>query len=308
MRFSIFQDSAVGGRHNNQDRMGYAFTRDCIMMVVADGLGGHFGGEIAAQITTRVIAEQFEMFAKPNLRDPEFFLSAALKTAHREILSETIEKQYPDTPRTTVAACVIQDGFAWWAHAGDSRCYLYRGDLLKQRTRDHSKLETLVSLGLLSPNQTEGHPDRNKVLNCLGIEIEPMIEVSQPIALVPGDIILLCSDGVWSAGGDQQYGAGLKQRSLSESLPELIAQSIQKNGRTADNATAVALIWEQPDGLSLPTDISSDWLPKGAVTSTILATIPDSPADVSHLSDDEIQKTIDEIRTAIAAVDNKPRR
>jgi PPM family protein phosphatase len=308
MRFSIFQDSAVGGRANNQDRMGYAFTRDCIMMVVADGLGGHFGGEIAAQITTKIIAEQFEMFAKPNLRDPGFFLAAALKTAHREILSETIEKQYPDTPRTTVAACVIQDGFAWWAHAGDSRCYLYRDGLLKTRTRDHSKLETLVSLGLLDPSQTERHPDRNKVLNCLGIEIEPIIEVSQPMALQAGDLILLCSDGVWSAGGDQQFAVGLKQRNLSESLPHLVHECIEKNGRTADNATAVALIWEQPDGLTVPTDISSDWLPKGAVTSTILACAPEAAADVSHLSDDEIQKTIDEIRTAIASVDSKPRR
>jgi PPM family protein phosphatase len=306
MKFSIFQDSAVGGRQNNQDRMGYCFTREAVLMVVADGLGGHFGGEIAAEITVRAIASQFEANAKPSLKDPALFLTQAIGSAHREILAQTIEHQYPDTPRTTVAVCVVQGGTAWWAHAGDSRCYLYRGGRFVSRTRDHSKLETMISLGLLDPAASNSHPDRNKVLNCLGIEIEPLVEVSRPFTLQPSDLLLLCSDGVWSAGSDEEYGKRLLEMPLAASLPSLIQWSIKTNGKFADNATGLALQWEPNEALTAPTEISSDWLPDGAVTTTVLAELDRNAAPVS-LSDEEIENTIGEIRKAIASVKDKQR-
>jgi PPM family protein phosphatase len=306
MKFSIFQDSAVGGRQNNQDRMGYCFTREAVLMVVADGLGGHFGGEIAAEITVRAIAAQFEANAKPSLGDPALFLTQAIGSAHREILAQTIEHQYPDTPRTTVAVCVIQGGKAWWAHAGDSRCYLYRGGRLANRTRDHSKLETMISLGLLDQSESNSHPDRNKVLNCLGIEIEPLVEVSRPINLQPSDLFFLCTDGVWSAGSDDGYGKRLLDMPLAASLPNLIQWSVKTNGKFADNATGLALQWEPNDALATPTEISSDWLPDGAVTTTVLAEIDRNSVPVS-LTDEEIEDTIGEIRKAIAGLKDKKR-
>lgn len=304
MKFSIFQDSAVGGRQNNQDRMGYCFTRDAVLMIVADGLGGHFGGEIAAEITVRAIASAFEANAKPTLPDPALFLTQAIGSAHREILAQTLEHNYPDTPRTTVAVCVIQNGTAWWAHAGDSRCYLYRGGRFVNRTRDHSKLETMISLGLLDSAASNSHPDRNKVLNCLGIEIEPLVEVSRPIALQPTDILLLCSDGVWSAGQDEEFGTRLLDMPLAAALPNLIQWSVQTNGKFADNATAVALQWEPRDTLRVPTEISSDWLPDGAITTTVMADADRSATPVS-LTEEEIESTIGEIRKAIANVNDK---
>ncbi len=304
MKFSIFQDTAVGGRQNNQDRMGYCFTREAVLMVVADGLGGHFGGEIAAEITVRAIAAQFEANAKPTLADPALFLTQAIGSAHREILAQTIEHQYPDTPRTTVAVCIVQNATAWWAHAGDSRGYLFRAGRYSNRTRDHSKLETMISLGLMDPAMSNTHPDRNKVLNCLGIEIEPLVEVSRPFALQPSDLILLCTDGVWSAGSDEEFGKRLLEMPLAASLPSLIQWSIKTNGKFADNATAVALQWEPNEALSAPTEISSDWLPDGAVTTTILADLDRGITPVS-LTEEEIENTIGEIRKAIASVKKK---
>lgn len=308
MRFSIFQDSSVGGRANNQDRMGYAFTRDSLLMLVADGLGGHFGGEIAAHIAVQVIAEQFQHAAKPAIDSPELFLKLAFSAAHQEIIQQSVEHAYPETPRTTVAACLIQDGMVWFAHAGDSRCYLFRGDQPKFRTRDHSKLETLIAIGALHPSQAENHPDRNKVLNCLGIEIEPLVEVSQPIALQSGDLIFVCTDGVWSSGDDDQFAKKLIKNSLNVTLPNLLAECVQRNGKHADNATAIAMIWEYADSLKAPTDISSDWLPEGALTTNLISKFPQATGPMSDnttLSDEEIEKTIDEIRNAIAAIDAK---
>ncbi len=298
MRFAIFQDSSIGMRPNNQDRMGYAFTRECLLMIVADGLGGHFGGEIAAQLAVEVLAERFNAEAKPKLTNPAEFLRAGFMDIHREILNRTIDNNYPETPRTTAVACVVQDDHVTWAHAGDSRFYWYRNGELKQRTRDHSKLENMLSLGLLDPSDADGHPDRNKVLNCLGIDMEPVIEVSDTHPLKPGDVLLLCTDGVWAAGGDHAYGQLLKIGPLNSTLPQMIQASVRSNGRLADNATAVAMIWEGDSDSAL--DWSSD---------TTFSTIIKEPLtgaahehDQQPLSEEEIEQTIEEIQRAIASV------
>jgi PPM family protein phosphatase len=285
--------------------MGYSFTSDCLMMAVADGLGGHFGGDIAAELTLRNLAQQFQTFAKPNLRDPAFFLEAGLLSSHRQILSDTIENHYPESPRTTIAACVIQNGQMWCAHAGDTRVYLVRNGKVHARTRDHSKVETLVSLGLLSPDQVETHPDRNKVLNCLGTELEPLIEISHPIDLVSGDLILLCSDGLWGALAENVWIEDLIASPLPHSLPSVLAKAVSRGGRHADNATALAIVWEQADPLLVPTDISSSWLPDGAITTTITMGADNQSAAAKPISEDELKKAVEEIRNAIAAQDKK---
>ena len=307
MRFSIFQDSSIGGRQINQDRMGYCFTRDSLAMVVADGLGGHFRGEIAADMVTRSFAVQFQALAKTQLREPAFFLTAALTTAHREILAESLEKQYTETPRTTVAAAVVQDGKLWTAHAGDSRVYLFRKGKLVHRTRDHSKVQTLVTLGLISAEEALYHPDRNKVLNCLGTDLEPLIEVSEPIELKPADLIVLCSDGFWGPLAETRMWQGMLAGTLQDTLPHLIQESVLAGGRSPDNSTAVAMLWEQPDPMDIPSDISSDWLPNGALTTTIHLSAADALAsDVAPaMTDEEMQRTIDEIRDAIALSEAK---
>jgi protein phosphatase len=101
MRFSIFQDTALGHRALNQDRMGYVFTRDTLLMVVADGMGGHDRGEVAAQIALQAPAAWFRQQAKVPLADPAQFLQAALGRAHREILDYQFRHDMPEPPRTT---------------------------------------------------------------------------------------------------------------------------------------------------------------------------------------------------------------
>ena len=113
MRFSIFQDTDIGARSINQDRMGYCFTRESVLMVVADGMGGHARGEVAAQLTLQVCAGHFQRMATPRLADPAQFLEAALNSAHRELLSYQSLHQLPEAPRTTVVACIVQDDGAF---------------------------------------------------------------------------------------------------------------------------------------------------------------------------------------------------
>ncbi|MFT4100221.1 MAG: serine/threonine-protein phosphatase [Burkholderiaceae bacterium] len=303
MRFSIFQDSAIGARSMNQDRMGYCFTRDALFMVVADGMGGHLRGEVAAQIALQSSAAVFQSSARPSVADPVAFLDQALRHAHREILRYQHRHGLPEAPRTTIVASIVQAGRAWWAHAGDSRIYLMRDGLVLARTRDHSKVQTLVSMGLLQPGEEETHPERNKVLNCLGSPFEPTIEISQPIGLQAGDRLLLCSDGLWSAWAEAELGRALCAAPIAQSVPEIVRRSVATLGRTADNCTGLAFTWEG-ESAAAAGGVSSSTLPEGAYTSTIMPHVPTGES-ARELSEDEIERTIREIRSAIDKTQGK---
>src|SRR5271156_1156787 len=114
MRFSIYQESKRGGRKNNQDRMGYCFTRDSMLMVVADGMGGHLQGDMAAQIAVQTVAADFQKRATLTIKSPQRFLEESFLDAHKEILHYRAANKLPESPRTTIVACVIQKGTAYW--------------------------------------------------------------------------------------------------------------------------------------------------------------------------------------------------
>ncbi len=297
LKFSIYQDTHVGGRSLNQDRMGYSFTSDALLMIVADGMGGHLRGEVAAQIALQVTATCFQQAARPGLVDPAGFLDDALRRAHREILRYQSAQGLPESPRTTVVACIVQGGRAWWAHAGDSRLYWLRGDRCLTRTRDHSKVQSLINLGLLDPSEQETHPERNKVLNCLGSPFEPTIELGGAPELNPGDTLMLCSDGVWSAFSDAEFCGMFYGTPVRQAVPRVVSRAVMQLGAAADNATALAMNWagESAGGA----EVSSEAVPEGAITTTIAVGPLDEGEGAERMSEDEIERTIREIRAAI---------
>jgi len=126
MKFAIYQESRQGPRKSNQDRVVYCYTRDALCMIIADGMGGHLHGEVAAQIATQFIGEAFQRAAQPRLADPFKFLLESITNAHHAIVDYANVRSLLETPRTTVVACVVQEGLAHWAHVGDSRLYLIR--------------------------------------------------------------------------------------------------------------------------------------------------------------------------------------
>lgn len=168
MRFAIYQDSHVGGRASNQDRMGYCFTREALLLLLADGMGGHQNGEIAAALTLQTMGALFRERATPDINDPPAMLDELIYAAHQSLLGYRATHRLPDTPRTTIVACLIQHGQAWWAHCGDSRLYWLRGGRILSRTVDHSHIERLIALGRVSPHERANHPERNKLYNCVG--------------------------------------------------------------------------------------------------------------------------------------------
>lgn len=297
MRFSIYQDTLIGARASNQDRMGYCYTRDSLLMLVADGMGGHMRGEVAAHLALQVAASTFQEQARPTLADPPAFLDHALRRAHREILRYQDMHGLPESPRTTIVACVVQHGRAWWAHAGDSRLYLLRGGRVVLRTRDHSKVQNLIDLGMIDERDSATHPERNKVLNCIGSPFEPTIELGGDVALQAGDTLMLCSDGVWSALPEDELVESLSGESVMTAVPRLVQQAVGHAGPIADNATALAMTWEaEADGAGW----SSDDVPDGAITTTIAVGLIDETAAGDAMTEDEIERTIREIREAIS--------
>jgi len=165
------------------------------------------------------------------------------------------------------------------------------------RTRDHSKVQNLIDLGMIDERDSATHPERNKVLNCLGSPFEPTVELGGDVALHPGDTLMLCSDGVWSALPEADLLEPLTAESVLTGVPRLVARAVGHAGPVADNATALAMTWEA--GADKPA-LSSDDVPEGAITTTIRVGSIDETAAGEALTEDEIERTIREIREAIA--------
>ncbi len=302
MRFSIYQESKKGGRRVNQDRMGYLYTRDSLMMMVADGMGGHARGEVAAQLTMQTVAAVYQRMAKPVLADPAEFLEEAIQAAHRELHRYRAEEALPEAPRTTIVLCVVQRGVALWAHAGDSRLYVIRNGQIAFRTLDHSRVHHLVSSGLIRPEDAKDHPERNRIFNCLGAFVEPTVEISHPTALHTGDVLLLCSDGLWGTLSERFIIDSFLDRTVMRAVPELVDAALEQGGPESDNCTALAMAWAGAESLDMvpPTDapVSTLVIPEGAMTSTIQ--IPRAGEEPGPMfTDDQIDEAVDEIQKAI---------
>jgi hypothetical protein len=175
MKFTIYQETRIGKRANNEDRLAHCYSRDALLMVVADGMGGHYYGEVAAQIAVQTLTEAFKREFKPRIRDPFMFLQKGMLNAHRGILDFAGKHHLQDSPRTTCVACIVQNNVAYWAHSGDSRLYLLRNGKVLAQTKDHSRVRLAGRSGVISEAQVLSHPDRNKIYGCLGGQQTPEI-------------------------------------------------------------------------------------------------------------------------------------
>jgi serine/threonine protein phosphatase PrpC len=292
MKFSVFQISRRGGREKNEDRMGYCYTRESGLFVLADGMGGHPEGEVAAQLALQTVSALYQKEARPVVKDVTEFLSTSLMAAHHQIIRYASEKGMLDTPRTTLVAAIVQGTTATWVHCGDSRLYVVRGGELLTRTRDHSYLEQHSS-GVIRMERI----NRNILFTCLGSPTKPVFDVTGPITLQQGDKILLCSDGLWGTLTDADIVRHLTTQPVSEAVPDLVEAALRSGGEHCDNVTVIALEWETPDSFESTRGISTDSISDGVFASTIQAGVLDTM--VEDLDDAAIERSIAEINEAI---------
>lgn len=296
MKFSVFQTSSKGGRAINEDRMGYSYTRDSGFFVVADGMGGHPQGEVAAQIALQVMTAAYKQAAKTRVKDPLTFLTAALLDAHQQILAYASERGMTDAPRTTIIAAMLQDNHAYWIHCGDSRLYLVRDAALVVRTRDHSFAEQQP--GGFMPNLPEDKHNRNVLFTCLGSPTKPIFDVAGPVELQQGDKLLLCSDGLWGTLNEADIVLGLSVKPVDEVVPDLVNRALQKAGTGSDNVTVIALEWETPDAVGQDDPLTTLSLVEGQFTTTMQAYDREMGKETG-MNDADIERSIAEINEAI---------
>jgi PPM family protein phosphatase len=296
VRFAVYQLSRKGGREKNEDRVGYCYTRDSGLFALADGMGGHPEGEVASQLALQTLSAMFQRDAKSQLADPLRFLHDALVAGHHQLLRYATERGLIDTPRTTLVACVLQGHAAYWAHCGDSRLYLVRGDKLVARTRDHSYSELQDTLGQVVPIGERFN--RNVLFTCLGSPGKPVIDTAGPMVLQPGDRLLLCSDGLWGSVDDTRIVGKLARHTTSQPVPELVELALRSAGERSDNVTVLAVEWEAAEEVPKRPGVSTTSLGDEVFASTIQASmLGDNPAD--DLDEAEIERSIREINDAI---------
>ncbi|WP_448251699.1 PP2C family protein-serine/threonine phosphatase [Ottowia oryzae] len=294
MKFSVFQLSRKGGREKNEDRMGYCYTREASLFVLADGMGGHPDGEVAAQIALQTMSALFQRDAKPSLPSVQGFLATGVMAAHHQIIRYASEQALMDTPRTTLVAGLIQDGELHWAHCGDSRLYVVRDGALLSRTRDHSYIEAQASAGA----STEG-VNRNVLFTCLGSTVRPMFDVAGPLKLREGDKLLLCSDGLWGSVEDDDIVSMLADVPVADAVPALVERALAIAGERSDNVTVIALEWETPSESAFqPSGFTETQMMSDEVFASTIQSGGLDPA-LDDLDDDAIERSIAEINEAI---------
>jgi serine/threonine protein phosphatase PrpC len=237
--------SEPGGRTYNEDACGHWSSGRQFCCILADGAGGHGGGDIASRLAVQSLLSGFA--ESPSSSGSE--LSRLMRQTNQAVLDGRIAGTAQEDMHTTAVCMVIDffDGRADWVHSGDSRLYWFRGARLIERTRDHSFVESLVDAGMIREDETRTHPKRSVLLSALGKEddeLELSASLSSRVA-GPGDVFLLCSDGVWEYVTDEVMEQLLTQATTAQEWLGAIEQTIRAATATLashDNYTALT-VW-----------------------------------------------------------------
>lgn len=208
------------------------------LAVVADGMGGHTGGVLAAQQVIHTAGSNLGQFSA-RTESPRTLLESSLHEAHLLIKASRFINE--KDPHSTAVMLLLQPGKVSWAHCGDSRFYRFRGDRLVFRTTDHSYVEQLVARGKITPEQALVHPNRNILVTSLGGEETPRIDFGETDDLQAGDSFLLCSDGLWGYFGEAELGGVIAAYSAREASELLIGRARTRAKGEGDNVSLVIL-------------------------------------------------------------------
>ncbi|MDA8390780.1 MAG: serine/threonine-protein phosphatase [Gammaproteobacteria bacterium] len=247
MKYVCAHGSRQGDRKSNQDRVAIAERENAVLMVLGDGLGGYSGGELAAETLCRLAVRAFRAVKAPVIADPTNFLAMTIFQAHHAMKQMGPRMQPPIKPRTTCVVCLVQEGCAYWAHVGDSRLYHFRQGRLINRTRDDTDVDMLRERGILSEKEAVAHPDKSRLLRCLG-SADPVVTLSAETVLKAGDTLLLCSDGAWETLHKEEMPRFLAHPVLEAGLADLLAAAEARHHGHSDNVTAAALRWQGGEG------------------------------------------------------------
>jgi serine/threonine protein phosphatase PrpC len=242
MKFATASATSKHGRPNNQDYAGYILLDGLACWVVADGLGGHNGGEVASRLAVEQIIASCEAH-------PQFSREALmghLQAAQKAILDQQAAQSELASMRTTVVLMTANHQAALCAHLGDSRLYHFRQGKIIFQTRDHSVPQALVNAGELAREGIRFHEDRNRLLRALGEDSELRPAISEPRNILPGDAFLLCTDGFWEYVLEEEMQSALAGAVTSKDWLKLMEERLRQEAglrqhKQPDNYTAIGI-------------------------------------------------------------------
>ena len=235
-----------GDREYQQDQvllMVHPYAKDCILGVVADGMGGRSGGRKASDqvmLTARQLFERFE----PGKEDCIEMLRSIVQDAHTVIRLTAISSE--QEPHSTIAAFVVlPDNSCHLMHSGDSRLYHFHEQQLEYRSKDHSYVQALVNRGEITEEQAAVHPQSNILMGCLGTENDPPVDFHFISQLRPGDVLMACSDGIWHYFNTGELGSVLSTLSAREAT-EFLIEKARSRGRGAGDNLSIVVVKLEP--------------------------------------------------------------
>ena len=243
--------SRPGGRTYNEDACGHWHSDDHLCCVVADGAGGHGGGDIASKLAVSHILDQTSAAPLASVQDVHDLLLDTNANVRRHRADGEAQRHM----HSTVVALFIdlQQAQALWGHAGDSRLYLFRDGQMLAHTRDHSLVQSLVEAGLLTPDQTRTHPRRSELQSALGTDPAQFMlsTASRPWTLKAGDVFLMCTDGLWEYVNEAEMCASLTRaanpQAWLEQLEQLVLRHAAEAGKVQhDNFSAIGVWFGRP--------------------------------------------------------------
>lgn len=225
----------TGGRSRNEDRLLAKSLKGLHLLAVADGLGGHAAGEVASSVALVEVEESL----KTNLGGGDMLnaMKEAISKANREICLLSRENPAYAGMSTTLVMALVRQGKVVIANVGDSRAYQVSGSRIRRITKDHSVVQGLIEQGLIIEKEALHHPERSTLTRALGLEPEVEMD-AYDIQLLPGDILLLCSDGLTDSLGDEEIRQVIgSSGKLDEACAKLIRQARENGGR--DNISVI---------------------------------------------------------------------
>jgi serine/threonine protein phosphatase PrpC len=237
----VAQATAVSDAGRTRRRNEDAYVVDPPLFAVADGMGGAQAGEVASQLAAAVLRESTGKDG-----DPEGRIVALIQEANRQIYERARSDAQASGMGTTVTAAMLADEQVAIGHVGDSRAYRVRGGELEQLTEDHSLVADLMRSGRLTPEEAETHPQRSVITRALGTDPDVDVDTSA-VDAEPGDIFLLCSDGLTTMVGDEEILRALAEREALEDAARALVRAANRRGGE-DNITIVLFQVERDDG------------------------------------------------------------
>lgn len=243
MEIAILSDR--GGRSYNEDACGHWHSDRHLCCVLADGAGGHGGGDVASRLAVQAL---LDAFADHPSHDGDSLAQLVWRINDTVLAQRSSDKRLRDM-HTTVVCLVIDfvDRLAHWSHVGDSRLYWFREGRLHDRTLDHSLVQSLINAGVLTPEQARGHPRRSELQSALGTRPEDLQVGASggSVEVQAGDAFLLCSDGLWEFVDDGVMEDALGQATSPSEWLDALEHAVRMAARSRashDNFSAVA-VW-----------------------------------------------------------------